>query len=65
MTDMNKRITFVCETCGSDDVTSDALAHWEVATQQWELRSTLDNCSCERCATDTRLVVVELATIDG
>lgn len=52
--------TYVCSTCGSDDVSRDALAVWSVVDQQWELRTELDNANCERCGGETSLIEVEL-----
>ena len=39
----------VCETCGSDDVTHDGVARWNVDDQDWELSSTFDNADCGSC----------------
>lgn len=60
MTDPGKRIAILCGTCGSDDVSRDALAEWSVDSQQWELRGLLDNADCNRCGGQTRLIEVEL-----
>ena len=60
MTDHSKRIAIVCGTCGSDDVTRDAIGDWSVKTQRWELRTVLDNAYCNRCDSERRLVEVEL-----
>jgi hypothetical protein len=53
-------VTYICSTCGSDDVSRDALAEWSVAEQKWELKTEFDNANCERCGCDTRLTEVEL-----
>jgi DNA-directed RNA polymerase subunit RPC12/RpoP len=53
-------VTYVCSTCGSDDVSRDALAAWSVPEQRWELQTELDNANCERCGDETRLIEVEL-----
>jgi hypothetical protein len=39
----------ICPYCGSDDVTRDCLARWNVADQQWEVTSELDSMQCEAC----------------
>lgn len=39
----------VCKWCGSENVTHDALARWDMAAQEWEISSTLDNADCDRC----------------
>ena len=44
-----KKVTYVCSTCGSEDVLVDAWAGWNKATQRWELRGMLDGASCETC----------------
>jgi len=53
-------VTYICSTCGSDDVSRDALAEWSVAGQCWELKTEFDNANCERCGEETRLIEVEL-----
>ena len=53
-------VTYICSTCGSDDVSRDALAAWSVPEQRWELKTEFDNANCERCGSDTRLIEVEL-----
>ncbi len=54
-------VTYICGTCGSDDVSRDALAAWSVADQRWELKTEFDNANCERCGEETRLIEVELS----
>jgi hypothetical protein len=54
-------VTYICSTCGSDDVSRDALAEWSVEEQKWELKTEFDNANCERCGCDTRLIEVELS----
>jgi hypothetical protein len=46
--------------CGSDKVTSDAIARWNVGRQAWEIAALLDNSDCEVCEDDTRLIDVKL-----
>lgn len=53
-------VTYICSTCGSDDVSRDALAEWSVPEQKWELKTEFDNANCERCGGETRLIEVEL-----
>ncbi len=43
------KIRMICPYCGSDDVTRDCLARWNVADQQWEVTSELDSMRCEAC----------------
>src|SRR5690606_40474676 len=49
------RVQVVCGTCGSTDVSRDAWGDWNVATQQWELRSVYDDAHCHDCERETRL----------
>ena len=62
MTETDKRIAVVCGTCGSNDVSRDALGGWNVGNQQWELRGVLDDAYCNRCDAERRLVEVELVS---
>ena len=56
MTDPGNRIALLCATCGSTDITQDALANWCVERQQWELCGVLDATNCEACRHETSLV---------
>lgn len=56
-----KRVTYLCEKCGSDLVTLDAWAEWNVEKQQWVLGATYDHTFCHGCESETHLVEVELA----
>jgi len=60
MTGPNKRIAFICQSCGSSDITSDAIAEWNGERQQWIVVGHYDAATCQRCDTDTRLIEVEL-----
>lgn len=57
-----KCIIYVCNVCGSDDVSRDAWADWDTLDQQWVLRAAFDHAHCHRCDGETRLVEVELAS---
>lgn len=59
---MTKRhIEYVCEICGSNNVTSDATAAWNIETQQWEICGVMDSSGCNNCgADDPRLIEVSL-----
>lgn len=53
-------VTYVCNTCGSDDVSRDAWAEWDVEEQRWVLRTEFDYAHCHRCDSETRLIEVKL-----
>jgi hypothetical protein len=54
-------VTYVCSTCGSDDVSRDAWAEWDVGEQGWVLRTEFDYAQCHRCDCETNLIEVQLA----
>lgn len=49
------KVQMVCSCCGSDDVTRDACARWNVDNQQWEMVTVYDNTDCQKCEGETRL----------
>lgn len=51
-------IHMVCSWCGSEDVRSDAIAYWDVETQQWLLEDVLGSEMCEECDGETSLTAV-------
>ena len=51
-----RRKTYVCSECGSPDVTQDALACWDVDSQEWEIVTLLDCADCNVCGGETHLV---------
>jgi hypothetical protein len=63
MTNDGKRIAIVCGTCGSDEVSRDAWANWDVHAQDWVLGSVFDHAHCHRCGCESRLVEFELANL--
>lgn len=46
---------YVCNVCGSDHVTREAWAAWDVAAQNWVLEVAFDYAHCHRCMGDARL----------
>ncbi len=60
MDNTGKRLAMICSTCGSDDVSRDAWADWDVRQQDWVLRVAFDNAHCHRCDCETSLVEVEV-----
>lgn len=62
MAEDNKRYAMICKRCGSDDVSRDAWAAWDIDNQEWTLRSVYDHAHCSRCGGETRLIEIELAS---
>ena len=54
------KIRIVCEACGSERVTRDAWAEWDVDTQDWVLASVYDYAFCHDCEEDARLKEVAI-----
>ena len=42
----------ICSRCGSDDISSDACARWDVERQAWDLSGTQDCKTCGNCGAD-------------
>lgn len=55
MIEPDKRVTYVCENCGSDIVTLDAWAEWYPEAQEWVLGATFDYTFCHACQEETHL----------
>ncbi len=51
-----KRLTKVCEKCGSEEVRLDAWASWDEIEQQWALHATYDAAWCESCEGECRII---------
>jgi hypothetical protein len=49
------KVRMVCEDCGSEEVSRDAWADWNVKTQDWELGAVFDYAYCHRCQGDARI----------
>lgn len=45
----------LCGTCGSTDVSRDAWGDWDVAAQEWVLRTVFDHAHWRACDGETRL----------
>lgn len=60
-----KRIAIICGTCGSDEVSRDAWANWNIRQQEWVLGDVFDYGHCHRCDSESRLIEVELAPMRG
>ena len=63
MADGGKRLAIVCHRCGSDEVSRDAWANWDVDKQDWVLGTVFDHAHCHRCDGETSLIEVELAML--
>lgn len=57
---MTKRIAYVCQQCGSNEVVADAWAYWDVDRQDWLLRNTADVAFCGQCEGETSFIEIEL-----
>ena len=44
-----KKIAYVCDFCGSEEVLVDAWAQWDKDSQRWELFNTFDAAFCAEC----------------
>ena len=55
-----KKIKMICSKCGSDNVSRDASACWDISTQSWELLAAYDNAYCDHCDEDCDLEEVEV-----
>ena len=54
-------VTYVCNSCGSDDVSRDAWSDWDIKAQQWVLRVAFDYAHCHRCDCEASLKEVKLS----
>jgi hypothetical protein len=54
------RVRKVCGTCGSERVTIDAWASWDVDKQDWVLDDIFDNEYCHDCEGETRIETEEI-----
>jgi len=50
------KVENVCNRCGSNNVSRDAWADWDVKSQQWVLRTAFDYAHCHDCDGETRLI---------
>ena len=53
-------VRMVCEKCGSELVTRDAWAEWNVDHQQWVLGAAYDYSFCHTCEGETRIMEAPL-----
>jgi hypothetical protein len=60
---MEKRVGYVCASCGSSAVMMDAWAVWDTEKQDWELGDTCTQSFCRECDGDASLIEVELAAV--
>lgn len=50
-----KRI-FICATCGSENISADAIAYWSKEEQEWKISGLMDEGhSCDDCGADVTL----------
>lgn len=59
-----QKLIMVCEGCGSADVCIDAVARWDIATQDWALSGTHDTITCQVCEYESHSCDERDATIE-
>lgn len=57
----SKRCAMVCSRCGSDDLSRDAWADWDIGKQAWVLRCAFDYAHCHKCDGETSIMEVDFA----
>ncbi len=57
MTDI---IRMICKHCGSDHLTRDASAVWDVGVQGWILAGVQDRSVCEDCGRENTVIAVPI-----
>ena len=56
---------YVCGWCGSDQVTRDAWAEWDVAARRWVLGAVFDDAYCHRCEAERSIEEADAADVDA
>ncbi|MDQ2893146.1 MAG: hypothetical protein M3R64_08690 [Pseudomonadota bacterium] len=56
------KIDIVCGTCGSTNVSRDAWASWDKATQDWVLGAVFDAAFCHDCEAERSLEEIQIST---
>ncbi|HVI97588.1 MAG TPA: hypothetical protein VM657_00825 [Sphingomonas sp.] len=59
------KVEYVCDACGSSEISRDAWADWDTATQQWVLGAVFDYAHCHRCERETSLEEQEVPEPKG
>lgn len=54
-------IEYVCERCGSTNVTSDTVSQWSKARQRWITVGHYDSSECHDCEDEADLIPREIA----
>lgn len=54
-------IQYICEQCGGANVTSDAVATWDVRAQRWVIVGHYNSSECLDCKEETNLIEQEMA----
>lgn len=54
-------IEYVCEKCGSTNVTSDTVSRWDTKKQRWLIIGHYDSSECLDCEGETDLIEREIA----
>jgi len=64
MSNAEKKIIYICKRCGSDQITFDATAYWDVEKQDFVLTSTQDASWCGGCDGEASVDEVEVEEKD-
>lgn len=60
---MDSVISIACSVCGSNNVSRDAWADWDVASQAWVLGALFDQGFCHRCEDEQNLLEIPLGKL--
>ena len=58
--EMTKKIKFICDHCGSDDITIDVATRWDIDAQDWRIDHDVEDTYCENCESARNLLEVTL-----
>lgn len=59
-----EKITYQCETCGSEDVLRGAWVAWDVDQQEWTVDGSFQKTHCNDCGGEASIEAVPLAMED-
>ena len=59
------RFKWTCDTCGSEDLVSDAVAVWDKEKQEWVMQDVCEFTYCGECEEECRCSEEEIEDTDG